>query len=231
MSIPATQTPAFLNGRTQFQNNDDSRDFQQSPPYATSPASYSQNDDDFNFGVNLGEVEEPENNFSPIPAGKYVLQSVNTELATTKTGGKMIKLQLEVMEGDYMGRKIFESFNVQNDNHQTVLIALAQIKQLLTACSRNPNQNLTLNLMRGLEGIEFVGHVSVQKDKSGQYGDQNRIRKYERLTRGGFQQPQPVYQQPQQQYAPAPQQAQQFQQPPAAQQFQPQTGGKLPWQQ
>lgn len=226
MVVPANQMPAWNNGRTQFNNNDDSRDFQQSaPPVYAQP----QNDDDFNFGVDLGNVEAPENNFDLLPAGKYTLQSVSTELATTKSGGKMIKLQLEVTDGQYAGRKVFESFNVQNDNHQTVLIALAQIKQLLAACHQNPNQNLTLSLMRGLEGIEFLGHVSVQKSKNPQFDDQNRIRKYEPLARGGFQQ-QPVYQQqppaqqyqqPQQQFAPAPQQA--MKQSPV--------GGKLPWQQ
>lgn len=173
--------------------------------------------DDFDFGADLTDVEENNSPFDPIPADKYPLQATKIELADTKAGGKMVKVSFEVLSGQYANRKVFENFNIQHHNSQTVNIALGQIKQWLHACGLNHNQRLTLNLLRQLEGREFLGHVRVAKDKSGQYGDQNRMGKYEALA--GASNPSPAPYQ-----AAIPQASASTQAPPAAASNQ-----SLPW--
>lgn len=135
-------------------------------------------DDDFDFNADMSAVDETANDFTPIPADDYLLQLVQAELKDT-AGGKMVSARFEVIEGDYKGRNIFENFNLQHKSHQTVEIALRQVKQWVKACRINPNQRLTMKLIHELEGIEFIGTVYIQKDKTGQYGPQNRIRKYQ----------------------------------------------------
>ena len=189
--------------------------------------------EDYDFGADLSNVDETE--FDTIPPGKYLMQCIKTELKDTQAGGKMVSARFQVTQGDYENRLIFENFNIQHSNPRTVNIALGQIKQWLSACGQNPNQRLTMNLLRGLEGIEFLANVRIQKDKTGQYGDQNRISKYESFGHPVAIPQQQVQHQPvnQQQapgqQAPVPQPPIQTapaqQQPPANQQQ-----GPLPWQ-
>jgi len=56
--------------------------------------------------------------FEPLPAGYYVLHLVDSELKPTKSG-HMISAKFEVLEGSFKGRKLFESFNIQNANKDT----------------------------------------------------------------------------------------------------------------
>lgn len=143
--------------------------------------------DDYDLGTDLGDVNEQE--FDCIPAGKYPTQCVSIELTGTKAGGKMIKATFEVVGGEFSNRKIFENYNVQHAKASVVNISLGQIKKWLVACGLEPNQRLTLNLLRQLEGCEFLALVKVEKDKNGVFSDQNRINKYEAISGATFQAP------------------------------------------
>ena len=140
-------------------------------------------DDDIDFGVGFSEVED-QPDYSPIPAGKYLMICAGVELKDTRNGnGKMVKATFEVYDhlSEFNTRKIFENFNLQHPNLQTVQIAQRQVKQWAMACGADPNARLTMSLLRSLEGQEFLAHVTVQQDKTGQYGPQNRISRYEPL--------------------------------------------------
>ena len=180
------------------------------------------NNDDFDFGTDLNEVNEQE--FDLIPAGKYPVQCVLVEHVSTKAGGMMIKAKFEVVGGDHANRKIFENYNVQSTSSVAVNIALGQIKKWLAACNIDPNQRLTLNLLRQLEGREFLASIIIQADKTGAYRDQNRINKYEAIT-GANVQPAP---RPSAQAAPV-NQNNAGERPPAPQPAAA-TAGKMPWQ-
>lgn len=176
-------------------------------------------EDDYDFGVNGSDIDETDN-YVPFPAGRYRLMATRVQLKDTRSGsGKMVAVEFQVVDGPHQGRKVFENYNLQHHNHQTVEIAQRQVKQWLIACGMDANQRLTMNLLRGLEGAEFSAHVAVEQDKSGQYGDQNRIKRYE-APNGA---PAPAQSAPRQ-AAPARQQPQQqpFAQRPAA-------SGQQPW--
>jgi len=129
--------------------------------------------------VELGNLADVDDSFATLPAGEYILQSIATELKDTKDGtGKFISVQYEVVSGEYAGRKIFESFNIQNNKQQTVDIAMKQIKQWVKALGGTGDERLTMALMRGMEGKEFRAYVVVKPDKTGRYNDQNHINKF-----------------------------------------------------
>lgn len=193
--------------------------------------------DDYDLGTDLGDVNEHE--FDCIPAGKYPTQCVSIELTDTKAGGKMVKATFEVVGGEFSNRKIFENYNVQHAKESVVNISLGHIKKWLVACGLEPNQRLTLNLLRQLEGREFLALVKVEKDKNGVFSDQNRINKYEAISGATFQAPasapyHPAFIPPSQSMAgPASQSGpvQTAYTPPIAQaKPAPAVGGQMPWQ-
>ncbi len=130
--------------------------------------------------ADLGDLSgvSAQDDYTPIPAGQYVMQAIKTELKDSKNGGKYVSAQFEVLGHDHVGRKVFENFNIMNTNPQTVEIALKAIKQWVMACGFTGDERLTMALLRELEGKEFVGQVSVEPDRTGQYGDKNRIKRY-----------------------------------------------------
>ena len=67
---------------------------------------------------------EPNKPLEALPPGRYVVQIVNSEMRPTKDGmGQYLWLELDVLEGEYAGRKLFDRLNLINANPTTVEIA------------------------------------------------------------------------------------------------------------
>ena len=59
-----------------------------------------------------------------LPPGRYTAQIVQSEMRPTKAGdGQMLWLELDVLDGPYQGRKLWDQLNLVNRNQQTVEIA------------------------------------------------------------------------------------------------------------
>jgi len=146
--------------------------------YSTNTA---ENLDDFDFGCNLSEVEDT-SEYTPIPAGDYLVAATQITLDDNRARtGKIIKVTFTVTEGNYAGRMIFENFNVQNPNPKAVSIALQNIKAWCIACGLTGNEHLTMGMVRGLMGQEFLATVKIDPAKNG-YDAQNRIKKFAKLS-------------------------------------------------
>jgi len=121
---------------------------------------------------NAGEAEKM-GDFTPIPADTYVAQIVSSDMKDTKDGaGKYLQLQFKVLDGEYIGRVLFERLNIQNANTQTVEIAQ---KALATICELCGVGNL-------VDSEELHNHpmnirVVIKPEKS-QYAAQNEIKGY-----------------------------------------------------
>lgn len=129
---------------------------------------------DYDFGVDLGTVPEDQG-FDLIPKGDYPMQCVGVELANSKAGNTIIKAQYQILGGEYDNRRIFETFNIGHSNPKVIEIAQRQIKSWVMACGHTGNERLTMALLKSMEGMEFLGRVKVEVDKTGQYRDSNRI--------------------------------------------------------
>lgn len=133
--------------------------------------------ENFDFGANLNEIDDTQE-FTPLPAGDYLVAATKIELADTKAGnGKMVKTTFTVTEGQNSGRLIFENYNIQNPNSEAVRIALQSIKAWCLACGVTGNERLTMGLINDLENREFRATVKIAPAKNG-YDAQNRIKKY-----------------------------------------------------
>ena len=91
------------------------------------------------FDVTAYEAQPLRSGWDPLPPGDYTACVTSTELKPTKAGnGEYIELTIEIMDGDFSGRKIWERLNVNNPSEQTVQIARSQLNQLATALGQVP---------------------------------------------------------------------------------------------
>jgi hypothetical protein len=138
--------------------------------------SFSYEDDDFDLGLDLSTTEVSQD-FQPIPAGTYNVVPVEFTLTDTKeNGGKYIKARFDVSDGPYANRVLWENINIINRNETAVSIGKKTIASLLGAVGINTNQPTTMGLIRSTIGKRVAAKVAVEQDKTGQYGDQNRIK-------------------------------------------------------
>lgn len=123
-----------------------------------------------NLELNLDEIENVQSD--PIPAGRYVMQAVNSEVKVTSAGdGRYVKYELEVLEGPHTGRKVFALFNIENKSEKAQQIGRGQLKSFAKACG----------LASGLISDSFELHeipvvVRVDVDTHPEYGAQNRVK-------------------------------------------------------
>ena len=114
---------------------------------------------EFNFDANQVPADDFPS-FEPIEPGTYDMQVIDSELKPTKAGtGQILKLTLEITEGPYAGRKLFENLNVQNPNPEAERISNRALADLLLA--------LGLNAIRDSQELHFKpfkGKVTVQLD-------------------------------------------------------------------
>jgi len=77
---------------------------------------------------------EPNAGFDPIPAGKYVCVVTNSEMKPTRAGdGEYLQLELEVIEGEHKGRRLWDRLVLKHPNPTTVQIAKGTLSALCRA--------------------------------------------------------------------------------------------------
>ncbi len=109
--------------------------------------------------------EIPEgSDYSPLPVGDYRVEIVASELRATKAGdGQYLLLEMQILDGDYSGRRIWDRLNLWNNNPTTVEIAqrtLASICRAVGVPSINDSEELHLR--------PFVAKARMTKNKQGE---------------------------------------------------------------
>ena len=114
---------------------------------------------------------EPNKPLEPLPPGRYVVQIVNSEMRPTKDGmGQYLWLELDVLEGAYAGRKLFDRLNLVNSNPTTVEIAQRTLSAICHATGL-----MQVDDSEQLHLIPLVADVKVQPPKNG-YSASNTLR-------------------------------------------------------
>ena len=115
---------------------------------------------------------EPNKPFDILPLGRYVVQIVASEMRATKDGqGQYLWLELDVLEGELQGRKLFDRLNLVNANPTTVEIAQRTLSAICHAVGK-----LQVQDSEELHLIPFVADVKVQPSKTEGYGPSNTLR-------------------------------------------------------
>lgn len=75
------------------------------------------------LNFNAAEVQ-PLKSFDAIPAGTYEAVIAESEMKPTKSGtGSYLELTIEIISGDYQGRRVWARLNLANPNVKAVEIA------------------------------------------------------------------------------------------------------------
>ncbi|GAB4119049.1 MAG: hypothetical protein Kow00104_01210 [Rhodothalassiaceae bacterium] len=125
--------------------------------------------------ANLGNFDarevDPIGTYEVIPPGKYLAQIVASEMRATRDGmGQYLWLELDILEGPYAGRKLFDRLNLVNTNPTTVEIAQRTLSAICHACGR-----MQVRDSEELHLIPMALDVRVKPPK-GDYGESNVIR-------------------------------------------------------
>jgi hypothetical protein len=118
--------------------------------------------------------DEIEDSSSVVPKGDYLMHIIESDITDTKAndGGKIMTLVCELLEAGFEKRRIYMRLNYINKNAQTQQISGETLKSITEALGIR-----SLSDTSEMEFKPFIGVVSVQEDKTGQYGPQNNIRR------------------------------------------------------
>ena len=83
----------------------------------------------------ISTYEAPKSGFDPLPAGEYQAIVTDSTMKITKAGtGEYLALSMQIIDGEFSGRKIWENLNIHNPNETAEQIARANLKALGLAC-------------------------------------------------------------------------------------------------
>ena len=113
----------------------------------------------------VGDVQD----FSPVPAGKYLCRLVGIEEASTQNGDEMWKLRFEIIKGPHANRLIFDN----------LVFSEAALKRVKLICSRlgldvSKELDLTPELIKGRVAILTVA-TEPYEDAEGRKKQRNTV--------------------------------------------------------
>lgn len=121
--------------------------------------------------LNFNASEVKPNSFDVLPAGEYDAVIIKSEVKPTSTGGRMLKLQLQILNGEYQNRTLFDNLNLWNANEKAVQIARGTLSAICRA----------VNVLTPKDSSELHGkslRIKVAVTKNEEYGEQNQIKAY-----------------------------------------------------
>ena len=101
--------------------------------------------------VNLGNFNanevEPNTDFDPIPAGKYLAVITESQMKPTKSSnGSYLELTFQVIEGEFKNRLLWARLNLDNPNATAVQIARSELSSICRAIGvMTPNDSAELH--------------------------------------------------------------------------------------
>lgn len=108
-----------------------------------------------------------------LAAGNYPAQIIESSLAQTKSGGTMLKLTWEILDGPAKGRRVWENLNIVNANPDAQAIAERSLKRICDAVG-------FAGVLTDSESLHFKPveiTVAIQPAK-GEYGESNQVKGY-----------------------------------------------------
>ena len=120
----------------------------------------------------------PSEDFSPIAAGEYPMQIIDSDLKPTKKNdGHRLELTFEVTDGPSKGRKVWVNLNLDNPNPKAVEIAQRELSAICHAAGK-----LQVSDSQELHYKPMICRVEVEQSVG--YADKNVIKSYKALAGG-----------------------------------------------
>lgn len=138
-----------------------------------------------NFSFDASAVA-PQITNGVLPAGTYLAHVTESDIRPLASGnGEGLKLTLEIIDGQYKGRRVWDNMNIQHTSETTQRIAQAQLSALCHA----------VNVIK-LEDTSALHYKPVRikvtvREAQGNYQESNNIKGYESAS-GAMPSPTPV---------------------------------------
>ena len=117
------------------------------------------------------QSNEVSSNFGAIPEGKYLVHISETEEKISEAGNKYLKIHLQVLEGDYKNRILWDIVNLWHPKDNVREIAEQTMKSICNAVNV-----LKPEIPQEIYHKPLRASITVEDDS--QYGEQNRVKKY-----------------------------------------------------
>jgi hypothetical protein len=116
--------------------------------------------------------------FDVLPAGEYEAAIVASEMKATQAGdGKYLSLRVQILNGEYQNRLLFDNLNLLNPNAKAQEIARGTLSALCHAVGvLTPKDSGELH--------DKPMRIKVKVTKSEEYGEQNKITAYKPRNNG-----------------------------------------------
>lgn len=131
------------------------------------------------FDANSVAPAEPRAEFTTLPAGKYAVQIVQSEMREARTGnGRYLWLEMDVVDGEFAGRKLWDRLNLISTNPQAAEIAQRTLSAICHATGQATVSDSEMLHMKPLTATVKVRPAG--PDRQGVHREaQNEIRGYE----------------------------------------------------
>lgn len=127
---------------------------------------------ELNFDANK---VKPSERPAPVPNDWYTAAIIASKVEPVKSGnGQALKLDFQILDGPYKGRKIWPSLNIQHTNAQTQAIAQAELSAICHATGV-----MQLNNSAQLHNIPMRIRTIIVEQKG--YDPKNEIKEYKKL--------------------------------------------------
>lgn len=118
---------------------------------------------------------DPNVGFDAMPAGEYTVIITASDRVGTKNGnGSYLKLEMQVVNGKFQNRKLWDNLNLDNPNAQAVQIARGTLSAICRAVGV-----LTPKDSAELHNRPLLAKVVVEKDPT--YGEKNVVKSYKAI--------------------------------------------------
>ena len=131
-----------------------------------------------NFSFDASAVA-PQITNGVLPAGTYLAHITESDVRPLASGnGQGLKLTLEIIDGQFKGRRVWDNMNIEHNNETTQRIAQAQLSALCHA----------VNVIK-LEDTSALHYKPVRvkvtvREADGKYQESNNIKGYESASGG-----------------------------------------------
>src|SRR4051812_41232904 len=121
---------------------------------------------------------EPNTAFEVIPAGKYHVQIVNSEMRSTNANnGQFLWMELSIMDGPHANKRLFDRLNLVNPSEKAVAIAQGALSAICRAIGQMSvsdseqlhNRSLIANVRVRPEGPDKNGIMRSAQNEIGGY--------------------------------------------------------------
>lgn len=123
------------------------------------------------LGFDANQVE-PNEGFDLLPDGEYDAIIIGSEMKKTNSGtGSYLSLELQILNGKYQNRKVWDNLNILNPNEKAQTIARGTLSAICRA----------VNVLTPKDTAELHNkplRIGVKIEKSPGYNDKNVVKSY-----------------------------------------------------